>query len=121
KVDRIEIKEETNTKDIEREIKRCKSKIERLKDLYVDGDISKKKYKNDVDELNEKIYDLEQKLLSAENKISHDHIRENLKRISELWEHIDDQTKTESIRGVMDTMTIEIQGKDVVITSHTLL
>lgn len=92
-----------------------------MKDLYVDGDISKKKYKNDVGELNEKIYDLEQKLLSAENKISHDHIRENLKRLSEFWGLIDDKTKMESIRGVFDTITIEIQGKDFVITDHTLL
>ncbi|AXK19164.1 recombinase family protein [Bacillus sp. COPE52] len=107
--------------DIEHELKRLDSKIDRLSDLYIEGDITKSKYNEKMNLLLNDKEKLERDLTSCKENVSVEFVQDQIKQLESVWHLIDDKTKSESIRSVFDTIKIKKEKNQVIIIEHTLL
>lgn len=107
--------------DIEHKLKHLDSKIERLSDLYIEGDITKSKYNEKMNSLLNEKEQLKSDLTSYKESASADFIQDKIRQLESVWHLIDDKTKSESIRSVFDTITIKQEKDKVIIIDHTLL
>ncbi|MGG1329345.1 recombinase family protein, partial [Bacillus tropicus] len=107
--------------DIENKLNHLESKIERLSDLYIEGDITKNKYNEKMNSLLNEQEELKRDLTSCKDNVSVEFIQDQIKQLGSVWHLIDDKTKSEAIRSVFDTIKIRKEKDKVVIIDHALL
>lgn len=103
-----QLKMEIEPEQIKKQLNKAKHRKERLKELYIDGDISKDKYRKKMEEITSEEMGLAE-LLEAENEVATEsEVKKVLKRIKDEWENIDNKTKKLAIRSLFDHITIEL-------------
>jgi site-specific DNA recombinase len=99
--------EKVNVKEIEKELKKVRSRVERLEELYIDGDISKKKYKERLELEQKKETELIQSLEQNEDSLSADEIKETLQMLKENWSEVSFEHRKKWIHNLFDYIEIE--------------
>ncbi|QQP77693.1 recombinase family protein [Bacillus sp. TK-2] len=107
--------------DIEYELKQLDSKIERLSDIYIEGDITKSKYNEKMNSLLNEKEKFKKDLTSCKENVDSEFVRDQINKLESIWHLIDDKTKSESIRSIFDTIKIKQDKNKVTIMDHTLL
>ncbi|WP_242300711.1 recombinase family protein [Bacillus cereus group sp. BfR-BA-01494] len=117
----IQIDNKDESIALERKIQALKSKVDRLKELYIDGDITKVRYKEQTDAINSEINSMQDKMLSLDDGKITEKAIEQAKELEKVWLLLDDKTKDESLRSVFDTITLKETEHGIIITSHSFL
>jgi len=117
----IQIEQERDNEILEKELKNLNNKIERAKELYIEGDISKGRYNEKVNKFTDRLIEVERMLSRSNNTANQRAINDWIRNIEKNWCYLDEKTKAESIRSIFDTMTIEVINGNVTVQGHTLL
>lgn len=99
--------EQLDIKSLEKELKRVEGRIERLEELYIEGDISKKKYREKLEIEQEKETALRQSLESSHEIITPDAIHAILNNLKTDWLLISLEKRKEIIHQLFDKITVE--------------
>ncbi|MGQ3736332.1 recombinase family protein [Bacillus sp. Fil] len=106
---------------IDNEINTLNRKVERMKELYIEGDIPKDKYNERLKKFRDQQEDLKTLLLVEDNTETEQIVIDSIRKLESVWCLLDDETKANALRPTFDTLTIEQRGKDIAITGHKLL
>ncbi|PFK01346.1 hypothetical protein COI97_15890 [Bacillus cereus] len=117
----IKIDQQEDESMLRKELNNMSKKIERVKDLYIDGDISKSRYKEQIEKINNDMNAIQDRLLSCQDESFIKNVAEQVRDLDKVWTLLDEKTKAESIRSIFDTLTIEERDKNIIITGHTFL
>ena len=99
--------EAVNVAEIQSEISRVRGRMERLEELYIEGDIPKKKYREKLEDEKEKETALMQSLSTSENAASPDMIREMVNGIKDNWSALQLEDKKKAVHSIFSSITVE--------------
>ena len=105
----IEAEEENfDRKQTEKELQRSRNRIARLKEVYIDGDLTKQEYRKRLDEEREKESGLLQTLEGSVEPVTQEDFDRYIESIKENWPRYDVGKKKEVIRTLFESLTIEV-------------
>lgn len=93
---------------LEKEITLIEGRINRLKELYIDGDIDKKKYKDSLDKMHEEKAIIFSVLEAEEEEVSKEELSLFIKNLKTTWYDLSYETKKTMIRSLFASLTIDI-------------
>lgn len=106
----IPAKIEMSQEDIQRQLIRLNQKKERVKELYIEGDITKERYTQIMEEIKAE----EKALFEAENKViterTIEEAKQMLRNLKNEWHHFSYETKKKAINSLFESITIEYVG-----------
>lgn len=94
--------------DIEQQLKKLQNKKDRTKELYIDGDISKKEYKKRNDEISNQELELGKFISLQEQDASSNEIIEILKQVQNEWKNFSYEEKKTAIHTLFEFIEIEV-------------
>ncbi|MDP4085999.1 MAG: recombinase family protein [Bacillota bacterium] len=94
--------------ELDKQLNRIKERKERLKELYIDGDISKDDYKKRLDRISQEEDEL-QKLGNVKDQVaSIEEIKSILQNVKDEWHHMSFESRKHAIHSLFESLTIEI-------------
>ncbi|MEH7355118.1 recombinase family protein [Neobacillus drentensis] len=99
--------EVVNTKEIKKELKKIEERKSRWKELYVDGDLTKKQYKEKMDEEIEKENELIRSLEIRQETPTTEVINNIIENIKTKWYNITLENRKQILTTIFDTIEIE--------------
>lgn len=109
--DQISVDEKENPIDVETELTKLQNKKERTKELYIEGDLNKKKYNDLMNEYKLK----EEKLISIKNEVdgqvSNEVINEILSNLKDEWVNLDYENQKKAIHTLFESITVKVIKK----------
>jgi site-specific DNA recombinase len=103
----VPAEETIDEKKVEKELKKIQQRMERLEDLYIDGDISKKKYKERLEIEQKKETELTQSLNTHTNIITPEKLKELMDSVKENWNQISLEQRKRLIHTLFEFIEIE--------------
>lgn len=104
---RISTHEEIDVKEVKKELKRIDDRKERWKELYVDGDLTKKAYKEKIDDEIEKENALRRSLEITTETPTAEVINSLIINLQTKWPEISLYTRKQILSKIFDTIIIE--------------
>lgn len=114
----IQIDDGNDIKTSEKTLVTLEKKLSRLKELYIDGDIEKRDYKERSEELNRLIEKTKKDIESSLSSIDEGMIRSAIRNIGDTWTLLDEETKSSAVRSIFDKIHID---DDLNIVKYKLL
>lgn len=102
-----EQQDKVDVNDIKKELKKVEARKERWKELYVDGDISKKEYKEKIDDENEKENALLRSLEVTNETPTVEVINNIIHNIKTKWTDISYESRKQILSKLFETIQIE--------------
>lgn len=102
--------ETIDKEDIQRQLKSIKSRKGRLKEIYVDGDLSKKEYRDKLDNENEKEVALMSQLETSEQLFDPNNIKELIRNFKLNFHDIALIEKKEIISVLFESLTVDVKN-----------
>lgn len=99
---------DVDLEQIKQQLTKLKSKKERTKELYMDGDITKSEYTKKMNQLSLEENDLNSLLEEQDHQASEEEIKNILKSIKQEWYSLSDESKKLAIHSLFSSMTVEI-------------
>lgn len=93
---------------LEKELTLIDGRINRLKELYIDGDIDKKRYKDSLEKMNEEKAIICSTLDSEEEEVSKEELTMFIKNLKTTWYDLSYETKKATISSLFASLTVEI-------------
>lgn len=125
----IEIEtDDTDYPKIEKELIKIEKKAERIKELYLEGDITKDEYNYRMSKEQKKKLKLESQLKNKKEVIDLDQVREAIEDLKEFWSQLPYSKRKEAVHAIIDKLFIDVtytarhRGEKtiVAITDYTL-
>lgn len=107
-IDNKENQPKLKREEIEYRLNKINERKDRLKELYIDGDISKKEYKKRLDKINDEEIELITLLDADDDIASENEIKKVLKQIKNEWYNLSNETKKQSIQLLFEYITVEV-------------
>lgn len=104
----IEKKPKLAYDELMKKMEKVKTKKERLRELYIDGDITKDMYNKRLKKIMEEEKELAILLEEENEEISEQEIREVLKQIKNEWHNLSNESKKEAIHSMFESITFEV-------------
>lgn len=105
--------ETVNKKEVEQQLKRIENRMERLKELYIDGDIDKKEYREKLELEKEKESEMIQTLQTSNEVVNPQEIIEYIRSIPSEWSHFELDQRKKIIQSIFSSISVEV------LQSHT--
>ncbi|MFD0825805.1 recombinase family protein [Neobacillus sp. M.A.Huq-85] len=99
--------EEVDTKEIKKELKRIEERKARWKELYVDGDLTKKEYKEKIDDETEKENVLRRSLEISQETPTSEVINNIIENIKTKWQDISLENRKRIVSSIFECIKIE--------------
>jgi site-specific DNA recombinase len=93
--------------EIKKELKRLESRKANIKELFLDGDLTKKEYKEKMDDANEKENDLRRSLEIRSESATADAINSIINNIKTKWQDISFENRKRILTTIFDSIKIE--------------
>lgn len=93
---------------IQKELEKIQMRKERAEELYLEGDIDKKRYKEIMEDIRESEHHLMSELNAAEQEASADEIREFLANVKQEWHNLTFEERQMAIQSIFKSFTIEL-------------
>ncbi|MFW5438817.1 recombinase family protein [Paenibacillus apiarius] len=93
---------------LEKELSRIDGRINRLKELYIEGDIDKKKYKESIERMNEEKAVIISILESEEEEVTKEELSIFIKNLKTTWHDLPHETKKAMISSLFSSLTVEL-------------
>jgi site-specific DNA recombinase len=103
----VPTEESVDIKAIEKELKKVRSRIERLEELYIDGDIPKKKYRERLEIEQKKETELSQSLNVDNETMSPEEIKETIHDFTNDWSELSFEERKKWVHLFFDYIEIE--------------
>lgn len=107
----ISVSNEVDPLDLRSALNKIQNKKERAKELYIEGDIAKKRYQELMLDYNEEENELKGKLEETDEYISGEEIKKLLSHIKDEWNQMDYETQKKAIQSLFDSITIKVIKK----------
>lgn len=101
----------TNPVDIEKSLKKLVNKKERAKELYIEGDISKKRYQDLMNGYIEEEKKLQSMINEVDDHLSAEEVNQFLQDLKNEWYDLDYETQKKAIHSIFETITIRVIKK----------
>lgn len=102
--------ETVDIKRIEKELRKTKERIERLEELYIDGDIPKKKYRERLEIEQKKETELSQSLTTQNNTMTPDRLIELIHSLKVNWSEISLEKRKRYLHRIFEYIEIECKS-----------
>lgn len=99
---------EDNTHEIEKKLSKVKSRIERIQDLYLDGDLTKQEYRERLEKERKKEEELVRQMTPSSNDINYEVLTQLVNDMKQLWEHATDEERKQLILLSVDSIIVEV-------------
>ncbi|MCR8994527.1 recombinase family protein [Brevibacillus laterosporus] len=99
---------EIDKEQIKNELVHIEGKKERIKELYVDGDIAKGDYRNKIAELQERENDLLLQLETEDVRADEEEIRMWISSVKDNWNTLSDESKKAAVHAIFRSITIRM-------------
>ena len=99
--------EQNDVVELQRELSRIQGRMERLEELYIEGDIPKKKYRERLEDEKEKESALMQTLNGNEAAVSPEMVRKMISDIKLNWSYLELEDKKKAIHSIFSKLTVE--------------
>ncbi|OIJ12702.1 hypothetical protein BKP37_12950 [Anaerobacillus alkalilacustris] len=110
-LDEIAAGHDINHIDVENSLLKIQNKKERAKELYIEGDISKKRYQELMNEYTKEENKLQSAIDEAEEVISTEEIKKFLLHLKDEWKDMDYEAQKKAIQSTFETITIKVIKK----------
>jgi site-specific DNA recombinase len=100
-----------NKKDVEKlqsDLKKIRTRLERTKELYMDGELDKKKYKEKLTKDKEKENEIIQSLNEIDFKFDHVQFKNHLNNLSRTWDKFTYDEKKKAIQSILDYVIVDV-------------
>lgn len=106
---RIESDEQQiNQDDLKKELEKIAKKRERIKELYLDGDINKTEYTKRIEDINEVEEKITKKLSFQKENASKQELLNIVEQIKDYWDILSRENKKQAIQTVVENITVEV-------------
>lgn len=99
---------ESNQDDLNKELEKISRKKERIKELYLDGDISKSEYTKRIEDVNEIEEKITSKLSLQKESATKQEMINIVEQIKEYWDVLSRENKKQAIQTVVSNITVEV-------------
>ncbi len=101
-------KEESNTEEIEMQLKKIKKKMELIKELYTDGDYTKKQYREKLEIERKKEEALTRQLATSSPDVNYKLVNEIIHNIKSHWQYATYEERKEMLHTIVESLTIDV-------------
>lgn len=99
---------EIDIKSLERELKLVRSRIERIKDMYEDGDITKDEKTKRLKKAKEKETEINDQLGSVGGKVDVEKVRNSLDDLESVWSDLSYEERKKAIHVLVDFIKVDV-------------
>lgn len=99
KIDRVEL---------ERDLTRLNGRLERTKELYIEGDITREEYNKRMQELQLMEQSIESTLNSAQEEVSREELAQFAEVLKTEWNDLSYETKKTAVASIFKSLTVEL-------------
>lgn len=107
----ITAKDDINPVDLEKSLIKLQNKKERAKELYIEGDISKSRYQDLMNEYTNEELKIQSELNEVDNELSNDEIKQFLQDVKDAWPEMDYESQKKAIQSIFDSITVKVIKK----------
>jgi site-specific DNA recombinase len=102
------IESEIDVESLEKELEKVHKKMNRIKELYLEGDIEKEEYNFRMEKEKEKELEIVQALQSVGNTVDIEEVYAYLKDLKHLWTKMKDEKKKEALDNIIDYIKVDV-------------
>lgn len=94
--------------EIEKQLSKVKARIERIQDLYLDGDLTKQEYREKLEKERKKEEELVRQMTPPSSEVNHEVLIDIINNMKRIWEHATDEERKQLISLAVDFITVEV-------------
>lgn len=105
--DHVDIEQEVNVEEIEKEINRIQKALDRMKKLYTWGDMEEKEYRKESSELQKKESQLTQQLQNVSSSVDVEVIKDLFINAKDNWDYLSFEQQKGVIHNIINQMIVD--------------
>lgn len=107
-IDLPDVVEEIDVNDIEKEIVKLSKRLNRIEDLYLDGEMTKENYRVKKNEVIKKQMELQDQLETIEVQTDPQHVQLILSQLKEHWFKYSFEERKQFIQDIVESINVEV-------------